>query len=350
MAILNGFDLIIELPVLYSISSAENFAEGAIKILDSLKQDTYLSFGSEIGDISILDEFAQVLVDKPAEYVSILNHELSTGISFPKARENALLMYLNNIRKNATVLSDSNNILGIEYLKAIKKLKSNITPITIKRTGTGYNSLDFSDNLASATAIRDLILKGENFSNLMPENSYRILEQNIKYDTYIPNLISYEKEILYKLRCMTTVEIAEIADVTEGLENRIKNAADLCNTIEELVGIIKSKRYTMTRIYRILLYILLDIKKSDINLAYKKIPYIRILAINQKGRLLISKLTRANKKLKIISSVKKFTDKNKDKDLKKMLEKDILATNIYTLGYENKSIANLDYTKKIVTI
>lgn len=128
-----GIDLVIELPVLYNISSAENFAYGAIKILDSLKVVDYLSFGAETADIEILNQIANVLYREPREYKNLLLHELKKGLSFPKARENALMMYLNDIRKFANVLSAPNNILGIEYLKALKKCKSNIKPIPINR-------------------------------------------------------------------------------------------------------------------------------------------------------------------------------------------------------------------------
>ena len=123
MALRSGVDLVIELPLIYSISSAENFSRGAINILDSLKGDITLSFGSECGDLKTLENISNVLIKEPPEYTSILKHELSKGVSFPKARENAVLMYLNDIRRYANILSSPNNILGIEYLKAIKKLK-----------------------------------------------------------------------------------------------------------------------------------------------------------------------------------------------------------------------------------
>lgn len=135
MAILNGIDLVLELPCIYSISSAENFASGAIRTLNSLKIVDTLSFGCELDDISILKEFAQILTDEPEEFKSLLSHELSKGISFPKARENALLMYLNDIRRYANVLSSPNNILAIEYLKALNMTNSSIEPLSIKRAG-----------------------------------------------------------------------------------------------------------------------------------------------------------------------------------------------------------------------
>ena len=139
MALKSGIDLVIELPVIYSLSSAENFAYGSINILDKLGIVDYVSFGSEAGELSILDSIADILCNEPKEYVSLLNHELDKGISYPKAREKALLMYLNDIRKYANVLSSPNNILGIEYLKALRKIKSNLHPITIKRKKVGIS-------------------------------------------------------------------------------------------------------------------------------------------------------------------------------------------------------------------
>ena len=211
MALLNGADLVIELPTLYSISSAENFAEGAIKLLNSLKVVDTLSFGSEVSDLSILDKFASVLYQEPKEYISILNHELGKGISYPKARENALLIYLNDIRKYANVLSSPNNILGIEYLKAIKRLKSSIEPISIKREKVSYHDDKISGKFASATAIRKLIGKEdfETIKKVVPKNVYAILEDRIKKGNIVPDLSRLEKEIILTLRKMTLEEIAE---------------------------------------------------------------------------------------------------------------------------------------------
>ena len=125
-ALLNGVDLVLELPTLYATSSAENFADGAIRLLDSLKIVDVLSFGAETDDINVLDDFAEILYKEPRQYKTLLSTELKKGLSYPKARENALMMYLNDIRKYLNVLSSPNNILGIEYLKALKKNKSKI--------------------------------------------------------------------------------------------------------------------------------------------------------------------------------------------------------------------------------
>ncbi len=157
MAILGGIDLVIELPCIYSISSAENFASGAIKMLNSLKIVDTLSFGCELNDISLLKKFASILAEEPEEFKTLLSHELSKGVSFPRARENALLMYINDIRNSANVLSSPNNILAIEYLKALNVTKSTIEPLAVKRFGPGYNSKMITNTFASATSIRELI-------------------------------------------------------------------------------------------------------------------------------------------------------------------------------------------------
>ena len=352
IAIKNGIDLVLELPLLYSISSAENFAEGAIKILDSLKVVDYLSFGSESGDISTLNMIADILYKEPKAYKNILSHELSKGLSFPKARENALLMYLNDIRRFSNVLSSPNNILGIEYLKALKKLKTPITPITIERYNAGYHDTSYNGNVASATAIRNIVKNNgwDILRKVVPEDTFSTLLENIKVGHVVPDLSVFEKQIIYNLRKMSIQEIAELPDVSEGLENAIKNAANSCNSVVEFLNIIKSKRYTNTRIQRILLYALLGITKKDMALSKKAIPYVRVLGFNNKGKYLISEIAKANPKLEIITSVKKYMDTSNNKNSKYLLEKDIWATNVYTIGYEYDSWNNLDYTHKLITL
>lgn len=346
-----GVDLVVELPVLYSTSSAENFAEGAIKILDSLKVVDYLSFGAETADINLLNNIATVLNEEPKEYKSLLSEELKKGLSYPKARENALMIYLNDIKKYSNVLSSPNNILGIEYIKALKKYNSIIQPIAMPRHESGHNDLNYHGNIASSTAIRN-ITKNNGFDilrKLMPEPSYTNLIKNIKVGHVVPDLSVFEKEIIFNLRKMSIYDISQLPDVSEGLEFAIKNAANSCNSLVELLNIIKSKRYTQTRIQRILLYSLLGITKKDIAISKKTQPYVRVLGFNEKGKYLISEVAKANPKLNIITSVKKFTDKNLNRNLKSMLEKDIWATDVYTIGYEYDSWSNLDYTNKIIT-
>lgn len=352
MALQNGVDLVIELPTIYSVSSAENFASGSIKILNSLKIVDYLSFGTELCDVNLLNEFAEVLHTEPKEYVSILNHELGKGFSFPKARENALLMYLNDIRRYANILSSPNNILAIEYLKALKQENSNIIPFSIKRNKVDYNSTEIVDGFASATAIRKIALTNDVWSlrKAMPMPSFDLMYDQLRAGKTVPNLSRFEHEIIYNLRKMTLEEIADLPDVSEGLENLIKNAASSCNTISELVSIIKSKRYTETRIRRILVYCLLNITKKDMLNSKKVSPYVRVLGFNVRGKELISAIAHSNPKLDIITSPRRYLDESNNKILKAMLEKDIFATDIYTLGYDFDSFSNLDFTTPVIDL
>ena len=353
MAIANGVDLVIELPTLYAISSAENFASGAIKILNSLGIVDYISFGSESNDITLLDDIANVLAFEPVQYKTLLSHELARGESYPKARENAVMMYLNDVRRFANVLSSPNNILGIEYLKALKRQKSIIQPITIKREGSKYNDSKIPRNsrFASATAIRNLCQSTDDITPLqrfIPESTFDILEDNIKKGSFVKNLSTFDKEILYTLRKMSTAEIANLPDVSEGLEFAIKNAANQCNSVIELLSIINTKRYTKTRLQRILLYAILGITKRDMDISMSTIPYVRVLGFSDKGQELISEISKKNRKLEVVSSVKKFMDKKSNDNLKLMMHKDIWATDVYTLGFEYDSKANLDYTHKLI--
>ena len=361
MALENGIDLVIELPVLYSISSAENFADGAIKILNSLGIVDYLSFGAETSDISILNNIANILYSEPEEYKKLLSIELEKGLSFPKARENALLDYIkSNILENnksdfenyRKVLSSPNNILGIEYLKALKKYKSLIKPVCISRFKAEYNSSNFSENIASATAIRELI-KNKNFDTIktvIPLESSSVLMNCINSGCVVPDLNCFEKEIIYTLRKMSIKEIANLPDVSEGLEFSIKKAANSCNNINDFLDIVKSKRYTITRLQRILLYALLGISKEDMQLSKKvEKPYIRVLGFNDNGKKLVSEIATKNPELKLITSVKKFVDSNSNKDLQIIFDKDILATDVYSLAFENNSLANLDFKNSVIT-
>ena len=352
MAICGGADLVIELPTVYSISSAENFASGAVKILDNLKVVDAISFGAEANDLATLNNIANVLYEEPKAYTNILSHELKKGISYPAARENALMMYLNDIKRYANTLSSPNNILAIEYLKALKIQKSKLEPIMIKRKKVYYNDNKIVDDFASATAIRKLLQDGEyaNLRKVIPRSSYTIIGQESRKGGMVLSLAKYEKEIIYALRKMTVEEIADLPDVSEGLQFAIKNAANEANNLKDLISNIKSKRYTQTRIQRILLYALLGIDKKLMENSRKVVPYVRVLGFTQKGKSLLSEISRRNPKLNIITSLKKYMNQNQNKNkvLAEMLEKDIFATDVYTLGYIGDSKANLDFTNNMI--
>ena len=353
MAICGGCDLVLELPTVYSVSSAENFASGAVKILDSLKIVDSIAFGAEASDLATLNNIANVLFQEPRGYTNILTHELQKGISFPSARENAILMYLNDIKRYANILNSPNNILAIEYLKALKTQKSNMNPIMVKRSKVYYNDDRIVDDFASATAIRKLIKRREyeDLRKVVPRSTYKILSRQIRDGNIVLGLENFEKEIIYTLRKMNIREIANLPDVSEGLENLIKNSADNCNDMSKLIANIKSKRYTQTRIQRILLYALLGIDKKMMEDSKKVTPYVRVLGFTNKGKELISEINKRNSKINMITSVKKFIEKNNkpsNRTIMQMLQKDIFATDVYTLGFDFESKANLDFTNNMI--
>ena len=352
MALAGGVDLVIELPTIYSVSSAESFAQGAVKILDNLGIIDTISFGTETDDFAALNNISKIIAEEPKEYVNMLKDELKQGLSFPKAREQALIKYLNDDIRYKNILNNPNNILGVEYLKALKQLKSKITPVAIKREKVYYNDNAIVDDFASATAIRKMVVNKE-FSDLIkvvPRVTYETLQKEFEVGNVIYDLQRYEKEIFYALRRMSISEIAELPDVSEGLENTIKNAANFCNNINDFINMVKTKRYTQTRIQRILIFALLGITKKDVQMAKKVVPYARVLGFNEKGKLLLSGISQNNPKMEVITSVKKFMDNNTNKTYKRMLDIDIFATDVYTLGYRYDSMANLDYTQNMIML
>ena len=348
MALNNGVDLVIELPTIYSISSAENFAYGAIKILNELGIVNYISFGMEQDDLTILDNIANVLYNEPKDYQDLLKKELKNGVTYAKGIENALCKFLKDDNyKN--ILNGSNNILAIEYLKSLKRMKSKIIPIGIKREKVFYNSRKIADEYASATGIRYLLEQRQikEVSKLVPNSSFNTLIDNIQNGQCNINIFNFSKEIMYKLRSMSVRDISNLPEVSEGLEYLIKESSEKTNSLLDVINNIKSKRYTQTRIQRILLYALLGINKSDMEMSKKIKPYVRILGFNDNGKKLLSKISN---KTKVITSVKDFENNNKNIRLKRMLDIDKYATDIYTLGYSNNSISNLDYTNGLIII
>jgi predicted nucleotidyltransferase len=281
IALANGVDLVIELPHPFAMSSAETFGFGAVKILDSIGIVDCISFGSEHGDITSLQNISNILANEPQEYKNELKNQLSLGLSFPTCRQNALQKYIENHPSMhgtvalSTLLETSNNILGIEYLKAINRLKSPIKPYTIKRVANQYNSSDFTGDISSATAIRNNIYSMEdkefttlssNIVQAIPKHTKIIIENELK-SSRGPNSISRFENILLAILRLTSVEkLREVPGVSEGLEYRIKKAAEVSGNIDELLSNICTKRYTQTRIQRILFSLLAGITKSDMDL------------------------------------------------------------------------------------
>jgi predicted nucleotidyltransferase len=364
-ALLSGADLIIEIPVVYSIQSAEFFAFSAVKILNSLGIVNYLSFGSEIGLVEPLKEIAHILASEPENYKTLLLRSLALGISYPKAVGKALEEYLisslssssNNLLTSniSEIISSSNNILGIEYLKALKKENSSIIPITIKRKANLYKTKNLTGVLSSATAIREYIvenLKGQNLNcetrplkeisisfndNLkmtLPIESIKIIEKEIKNGKAPVLFKHFENIILALIRKMSLEDIRSFPDIKEGLEYRIKYAAEISATLNHLIKNICTKRYTKTRVQRTLLNILLGITNSQFQ-AFNDNggpQYIRVLGFNEKGAYLLSKI-KDKGSLPIITKTANYKD-FKNPLLNKMLEIEAISTDIYVLAYK----------------
>ncbi len=332
----NGFDMVIELPCIYAISSAENFANGAIKIANQINA-THLSFGSEIGKIDSLKEVLSLISENQEEYDKKVKERLAEGNSYPKSQELAIEELFSGDYKS---ICSPNNILGLEYLKALKNTNSSITPVTIKRIAKYVSSAKIRTFLRknNIEKLKDL--------NVVPESSYSILSNNINQGHSVFSLKEYEKEIIYTLRKMSLEDLKNVPDIPDNLLGKFKIASDSCNSIEKLIQSLKNKSITQARIQRILLYILLGITKQDMEMSKVVTPYVRVLGITTKGKKLLSTISETAPNL--ITSVKTFENTCKDKNLIRMLEIDKFATDVYTLAYKKDSTSHLDYTTKLI--
>lgn len=358
MALNNKVDMVIELPVHYSVSSAEFFAYGAIKLLDSLGIVDYVCFGSEYGNTDTLGSIAEVLVKEPDSFKKNLSEYLGKGLSFPAARSLALQDYFKQANHDdyeviKSVIIQPNNILGVEYIKALLKLKSNIKPITIKRFKADYNSYIRFGNIASATAIRKM-LKSDDLhviKAVVPPSTYEILNCELSEGRGPVFLESFESAILSTIRRMNLCELERIFDVEEGMENRIKKTSQQTGTLPEFLHALKTKRYTLTRLQRILIRILLGLTKESFD-TFNLVggpQYIRVLGFSKKGEELLSKI-KSSSPLPLVTSPSDFLHKCNPLQ-KSMLNADILASDIYCLGYPSPSqrTARQDFFQPILT-
>lgn len=341
-ALLNGVDLIIELPVVYSIQSAEFFAYGGIKLLNNLNIIDYLSFGSESGNIEDFLNIGQVLYNESVILSSKIKHYLKEGISYPLARQKALCNYLDN--DYSYFLTQPNNILGVEYIKALLKIKSNIKPVTVKRNKVGYNEIKTVDNFASATAIRKMIRKNniEDIKQYVPESSYNIIEEKFNNNETV-YFNDFTKSIFTLLTRLSTNEISNYPDVNEGLENRIKKSLGISQSLSDLVNNIKSKRYAQTRIQRIVFNILLNITKSKLD-TFQELGgpgYIRVLGMNKTGKKIL-KTAKEQTKSPVIIKPSSYNQYNLQL-INEMIQYDFNATDIYYLHKKvEKKLLNID--------
>lgn len=334
-----GADLVIELPVIWSCASAEKFAFGATFIADSMGCINSLNFGSESGNINELKN-AALSIDS-YETMELTRKLMKTGITFAKARQDAVLDIYGN--GTATLLKKPNNILAIEYIRSLNKLKSNIVPETIKRFGAGHDSDVIKDGFCSASYIRKLIMNNDNkFYNYLSEDVANIIKEEIKAKAFPASIKKLETAILYKLRSMSREEILNLPDISEGLQNRIYSAIKTSTSLEELREKIKSKRYTMSRINRIIISAFLGITKE---ISEYSPQYIRILGFNNNG-LKILKEAKYSCKLPIVT---KYSDiKNLNYKANRIFDIESISSDLYYLSTPDIKVCDYEKTFKII--
>lgn len=356
MALHAGADLIIELPVCFAVRSAYYFARGAIQLLEQTGVITHLVFGSESGKLDELQNISATISNESPEYQKSLKQFLSRGYSFARARSLTLQKMFDDPKLHELLLQP-NNILALEYLRVLNELKSPITALTFPRQGTGYHSDDLSA-LASASAIRTALAKEHNLAAIapsVPPYTLRILAEEISRGRAPIKAETLEQSILLKLRLSSASELADIYEVGEGLENRIVKAAIQSGNLEELKHKIKSKRFSLSRINRILLYCLWNLYKDQIVRFDECGPqYLHVLGFSPSGQKILQEI-KSRTYLPIYSrgsEIKKACFNDSNPLLQRMLDLDRRATDIYSLLYPDPSMrkGGLDFTTSPVMI
>jgi len=335
-ALLNGVDLVIEMPVLSACAAGQYFAEGAIKVLNAANIVDNIFFGSEIGDINVLKKTADIMLDEKKSVSNALKLNLSRGMSFPAARADA---FSGSDEEVSSVLCSPNNILAIEYLKALHLTKSKIKPFTMQRVIADYHSEEILGEISSATAVRKAILNGNLAGAYLsvPEN-IRDLYQNAIDNENIFALDNLSRIFHYIIKTKPKSEIAKSLDISEGLENRIISASEQNYLISDIIQKVKTKRYTLSKIRRIILQILLNTTKESFGeFNNKTIPYIRVLGFKKSSEHLLKELHRQ-------ASVPAITNLKQAKNLlderrHNMLEYELMTSDIYALS-QNCYISN----------
>lgn len=330
-AVKNGVDLVLELPTVFACSSAKNFSRAGVNIANALGCTENLCFSVEDDDFNSLKEISDAFEDKA--FNAELNRLMKEGSYYPQAVE----LTLNKLYSNrlGEIIKKPNNILAVEYINALKN--TDIKPLVIKRAGAGHDSAETYKSFSSASNIRKMILRGKDFSDFIPYNSPAFSNP--------ADIKKLEKIIIYKLRAMDKEEIKNLPDVSEGLHNRIYNSARSYNSLEEILANIKTKRYTLARIRRIIISSLLNITKDELK---REVSYLRVLAFNEKGAEILSGIKK-NGKLPLITNVADGY-KNLDAETKKTFDIDLLASDIYSLATDRIKECGEDFIRPITVI
>lgn len=317
-AVASGADLVVELPVAYCLSSAENFARGGVMLLDALGVCTHISFGSEAGETENLDALADCFVS--GEIAALLKKELAGGMSYPKACQNAATTLLGD---KAAAMKTPNNVLGIEYLKALKSVESSMKPVTVLRKGAAHDSA----GAESASYLRALLKDGVAPWDMMPPAAAVILTEEIIAGRGPVFMERAELAVLSRLRMLPAEAFSQLPDATEGLGNRLMQYAKTMPTLSAILEKTKTKRYTMSRLRRMLLCAVLGIRAGDSLLAP---AYIRVLAMNGRGRRLLRTIKESSA-LPVIT--KPASVSGLDRAARAMFEKEAATTDFYALAY-----------------
>ncbi len=353
-----GADLVLELPSCFATSSAEDFATAGVTLLDRLGVVDGLCFGSESGDLEVLKKAAKLLVTEPENYQNILQKRLKSGDSFPKARIQALLSCLDGSTedfKDTTELeaafSSPNNILGIEYLKALFRRNSRMEPLTILRCGQGYHDTDIPTGTAafpSASALRQAIKSGaaDYFINLDFLNPDCRIKKTPVFADDLTAVFNWKLLELLKAKA----DLAVFSDLSSDLAARLAHSALDFQTFTGRVTQLKTRQYTYTRISRAILHLLLGITAEDITAAKDMdyIPYIRVLGFCRSASSLLTQIGRCCP----VPLITKTADAEKllDTGALRMLHQDMYASHLYqslVYGKSGEQMAN-EYTRSVV--
>ena len=328
MALKCGADLVLELPVSVSTASAELFAKGGVQLLENLGVVDFLCFGSESGSVSELKSLAAVLTEEPEEYKQVLKKHLSQGKTFPSARALALQEYIktascDSLKHAEEILLSPNNILGIEYCKALLRIKSSIEPCTLKREGAGYHDTSLFNQNPSASAIRKHFLSSENnlkdMEEALPKEVFPVLLKAFTENVFVTE---EDLSLLLHYRLLEEQKPELFLDVSPELSRRICNTRNKYQSFSQFVSLLKTKEMTQTRIQRALLHLLLQIRETPEN-----IPFARVLGFRRESTPLLKEI----KKRSSIPLVTKVSDAAKilaEPD-QKLLYETVFASNVY---------------------
>ncbi|MDD6033687.1 MAG: nucleotidyltransferase family protein [Oscillospiraceae bacterium] len=327
-----GADLVVELPTPWAVSSAARFAEAGVFLLTAMGCVDAVSFGSESGDLSALRRCADACLE--AEQGERLPSLLKEGLSYAAARDRAVAEGWGE--ETASLLRSPNNILAVEYLKAIRRLHASLDAFTVARLGAGHDSPQPQQGIASASALRQLIRGGELLSALefLPEQAAELFEKDLREGTGGASLSALEPALLYRLRTMSLADFRALPDVSEGLEQRLFKASRRMQTLDSLIEEVRTRRYPLSRVRRILYSALLGLTEES---AVGHPPYLRVLAFNERGQALLRRMRRESA-LPVYHSFARL-----ERDFPRLAETELLATDLFRMACPDIRDAHSEY-------